>query len=71
MKPSRLGFETGTWHRHKDLQLYLLCRETIKKKKKSLSRYLNLEELGEPNETIPFANLCHNYNFFISAMTIM
>lgn len=33
MKPSRLGFETGTWHRHKDLQLYLLCRETIKKKK--------------------------------------
>lgn len=62
IKPSRLDFETGIWldiNPHKELQLYLPCRETIKTYLWHVC-YLDLVELGDPNEDIPFANLCHN-----------
>lgn len=57
-------------HLLKELQLYLLCRETIRKYLWDVY-YLRLVELGEHNEALSFANLCHNENFYIPTMTRM
>lgn len=57
-------------HLLKELRLYLLCRQTIKKYLWDVC-YLSLVELGKHNEALSSANLCHNENFFTPTMTGM